>query len=59
MSIVGGLGLGPQHKIYIVEWSDQSLSLREPPRKWHTIGALAFDTLIATRRFDVDARAIA
>jgi WD40 repeat protein len=38
------LGPGPQHKIYIVEWSDLSLNLRELPRKWQTIDSLAFDT---------------
>jgi WD40 repeat protein len=50
-----GLAPGPQHKIYIVEWSDQSLSLRELPRKWQTVGALTFDPsekLLAILRHD-------
>ena len=41
--VAAGLGPGPQNKLYVVEWSASELTLRELPRKWNKIAAIAFD----------------
>ncbi|HTD73412.1 MAG TPA: WD40 repeat domain-containing protein [Steroidobacteraceae bacterium] len=41
--VAAGLGSGPQNKLCVVEWSAAGLALRELPRKWNKIVAIAFD----------------
>jgi WD40 repeat protein len=41
--VAAGLGPGPQNKLCVVEWSASGLALRELPRKWNKIVAIAFD----------------
>jgi hypothetical protein len=41
--VAPGLSPGPQNKLYVVEYSASGLTLRELPRKWNKIAAIAFD----------------
>jgi WD40 repeat protein len=41
--VAAGLGPGPQNKLNVVEWSASGIALKELPRKWNKIVAIAFD----------------